>query len=98
MLEEKLKKLGKKNLEVHLIYKNNLNGIVAIMVWHDPNHCYTLRSDRLISFEDLYTPPASCNTTNAFEFNLVHILGDMATKILRNAEQYPYLKGENNND
>lgn len=98
MLEEKLKDLGKKNLEVHLIYKNNLNGIVAMVTWHDPKHCYTLKTERLIRFSDLHEPPISCDINSSFEFNLSNILGNMATKVLKKAEHYTHLKGENNND
>lgn len=35
-LEQKLKALGEKNIEVCLRYKNNLNGIIALVTWHDP--------------------------------------------------------------
>lgn len=96
MLEEKLKKLGEKNMEVHLIYKNNLNGIVAVVTWHDPKHCYTLRTERLIKFSYLHEPPIYCNINNSFEFNLSNILGNMATKILKRVECYTHKKGENN--
>lgn len=94
MLEEKLKDFGKKNLEVRLIYKNNLDGIVVIMIWHDPKHCYTLRTERLIKFNELNVQPAF-NEKNIFEFNLANILGNMAIKILKRAEHYTHTKGEN---
>lgn len=95
MLEQKLKDLGKKNLEVRLLYKNNLDGIVAMVTWHDPKHCYTLRTERIIQFQDLHEPPISCDMNSSFEFNLSNILGNMAAKVLKKAEDYTHLKGEN---
>lgn len=94
MLKQKLKKMGKENLEVHLIYKNKLNGIETIVIWKDPCHCYTLTTDRLITFEELYMPvPANIN--NVFEFNLSNILGNMAAKVLAGAKRYKMMIGEN---
>lgn len=95
MLEQKLKDLGEKNLEVSLLYKGTINGIVALVTWHDPKHCYTLRTERIIQFSDLHKPPISCNIDSTFEFNLSNILGNMATKVLKKAERYTHLKGEN---
>lgn len=89
MLERTLTKLGKKNLEVRLIYKNNLNGIAASVTWKDPNHAYTLRVDRLIAFEELYKPSMyMLEDENPFEFNLSTVLVQMAAKVSESIKNY----------
>lgn len=98
LLEERLRELGKNNLDIRLLYKSDLDRLVVTMIWHDPNHCYTLKTERLIGFGDLYEPPIPVGTDSTFEFNLSNILGDMATTILAKAERYAYSKGENDND
>lgn len=86
MLEQKLKDLGEKNLEVRLLYKNSLDGFVAIVTWHDPKHCYTLRTERLIKFQDLHVP-VQFDVDSIFEFNMSNILGNMAEKVLKAAQK-----------
>lgn len=94
MLEQKLKKMGEENLEVSLIYKSNLNGFAASVTWRDPEHSYTLRTERLIKFEELFAP-ISIYADNIFEFSLSNILGNMAGKVLKEAKRYKTLIGEN---
>lgn len=89
MLEQTLKDLGAKNLDVRLLYKNNLDGFIAMVTWHDPKHCYTLRTERLIRFQDLHAP-IQFDVDNIFEFNLSNILGNMAIKVLDAARKKGY--------
>ena len=65
------------------------------MIWHDPNHCYTLKTERLIGFRDLHEPPIPGGMDSAFELHLSNILGDMTTTVLAKAERYIFPKGEN---
>lgn len=87
MLEQKLKELGEKNLEIRLIYRGSLNGIVVMMTYDDHIHIPLIRAERLIRFKELYTP-TPVDAENIFEFNLSNILGNMATKILRDVKHH----------
>ena len=98
LLEERMRELEKNNLDIRLLYKSDLDRLVITMIWRDPDHCYTLKTERLISFRDLHEPTIPVGMDSAFEFNLSNILGDMETQVLEKAEQYTYSKGENNND
>lgn len=98
LLEERLRELGKNNMYIALLYNSDLDSLVITMIWHDPNHCYTLKTERLIGFGDLHEPPISVGTDSTFEFDLSNILGDMAATVLEKAERYTHLKGENDND
>lgn len=95
MLEEKLRELRKNNMEVCLLYKGNLDGLVVTVTWKDPKHCYTLKTERLIKFSDLREPPIPVGIDSTFESNLSNILGNMAVKVLERAERYTHSRGEN---
>lgn len=95
LLEERLRELGKNNLDIRLLYKSDLNSLVVTMIWHDPNHCYTLKTERLISFRDLHDPSIPVSTDGTFELHLSNVLGDMETQVLEKAERYAYSKGKN---
>lgn len=87
MLEQKLKELGEKNLEIRLVYRGSLNGIVVMMIYDDRVHIPLIRAERLIRFQELHAP-TPVDVENIFEFNLSNILGNMATKILRGVKNY----------
>lgn len=94
MLEQKLKELGEKNLEICLTYRGGLNGIVVMMTYDDRIHIPLIRAERLIRFKELYMP-TPVNVENIFEFNLSSILGNMETRILRDVKHYTEERASN---